>query len=162
MSISTWRHGDNPCPYPHGDMETLTVSCIHLEDMETLHVHIHIYHMETLHVCIYMETWRHSMSVSRWGHGHINMETLSMLVSTWRHGDTLMETCPCPYPHGDMETLDTWKHSVSVSTWKHGDIPCPYPHGDMETLHVHIHMETWRHSVSVSTWSHMETLHVHI
>ena len=28
MSISTWRHRDFPCPYPHGDMETN-------KDMET-------------------------------------------------------------------------------------------------------------------------------
>ena len=36
--VSTWRHGDTPRPYPHGDTETL-------------HVHIH------------METWRHSMFI---------------------------------------------------------------------------------------------------
>ena len=38
-----------------------------------------------------------------------------------------------------------------VSTWRHADTPCPYPHGNMETLHVYIHMETCRHSMSIST-----------
>ena len=48
----TWRYGDTPCPYPHGDTETHG-------DMETLHVHIH---METLR---HMETWK---DIETWKH----------------------------------------------------------------------------------------------
>ena len=153
MSIITLRHGDTPCPYPHGEHGDTPCPYPH-GDMETLHVHIH---METWRHSTWRhkETWRHSMSISmeRWRH----METWrhSISISTWRHADT-----PCPYPHGDMETLHmetqgdmqtlhvhiTWKHG---DTWRHGDTQCPYPHGDMETLHVHNHIETWRHSMSI-------------
>ena len=38
---------------------------------------------------------------------------------------------------------------MSISTWRHADIPCPYPHEDMQTLYVYIHMDTWRQSMSI-------------
>ena len=84
--------------------------------------------------------------------------------------------------------METWRHSISICTWRHGDIwkhavtpwtyyledkeiykdtPCPYKHRKWR------HMETWRPSISINTWrykessspcphGHMETLHVHI
>ena len=68
--------------------------------------------------------------------------------------------------HGELETLDvhihmeTWRHSMSISTWKLEDTPCPcilietwrhtwrygdslwlYPDEEMETFYVQIHVE---------------------
>ena len=84
---------------------------------------------------------------------YIKVKIHSMSIYTWR------SPCDYPYPHGDLHVthntlhvcihMETWRHSMSISTWRHGDT-----HGEMETLHVCIHMETWRHSVSVSTWRH--------
>ena len=121
--------------------------------------------METLCGCIHMKTWRHSMSISTCE----THERHSMSISTWRHKDTPCPystwrhgDIPCQYPHGDMETwetletypypygyiqilhvhinMDTFRHSISISTWIHSDTPCPYSHGDMETHCVDIHM----------------------
>ena len=88
MSVSTWKHGDDPSPYPHVDMETL---CVHIHTETWRHTwrhgdtrcpyphgDINDTHgdMETLHVHIHMEMWRHSMS-----------------ISTLRHGDTPSKIC---------------------------------------------------------------------
>ena len=64
------RHGDTPCPYPHGDTETHG-DMERYRDMETLRDMETHRDMETLHVHIHMETWRHSIQIR---HG-----------DTWRH-----------------------------------------------------------------------------
>ena len=91
------------------------------------------------------------------------METPHVLSTSWRHMETWRHSMsistwryadtPCPYPYGDMQ-----KRHMDIHM-RYADTPCPYSHGDMETLHVHIHMETWRHSMSISiwTWRHAET-----
>ena len=48
--------------------------------------------------------------------------------------------------------LETQRHSMSISTWRHGDTPWIH----MERLHVHIHMET--HG-DMETHRDKETLH---
>ena len=55
MSVSTWRHGDTTCPYPHETRRhSLSVSTWKHGDIPFPYPHGN---METLHVHIHMDTW---------------------------------------------------------------------------------------------------------
>ena len=74
-----------------------------------------------------------------------DMETLHVHIH--------METCR----DSMFTSTETWRHSLSVSTWRHWDTPCPYPHGDTygDTPCLYPHGDTYGETHDI------ETLHVH-